>query len=209
MSTGILIPYLFGGTLIVFLASYLIGSVPFGLVLTRLSGMGDIRGIGSGNIGATNVLRTGRKDIAALTLLLDMLKGTLAVSLVPLLLQDTGISYFFVAALGVFAGHLWPVWLKLRGGKGVATYLGIILALSPFTGFGFVVIWLSVFSATKYSSLSAVIAALVAPVIAAMLGNQPVALLLFILALFLIFKHKENIRRLLNGTESKISFKNE
>lgn len=201
--------------LIAFSFGYLLGSIPFGLIFAHLAGLGDVRNIGSGNIGATNVLRTGRKDIAALTLLFDMLKGTLVVLIAQLLLRHTGIysDYYyggalalliFVAAFGAFIGHLYPVWLKFRGGKGVATFLGITLGFVPLAAFGFAVIWLSIAALTRYSSLSAVVAGFAAPLIAWFAGEEMTAIFLFLLALLLLLKHKDNIRRLLKGEESKI-----
>jgi glycerol-3-phosphate acyltransferase PlsY len=182
------------------LAGYLIGSIPFGIVFTRLAGLGDLRNIGSGNIGATNVLRTGRKDIAAATLIFDVLKGTFAV----LLARMWGMDVAVIAALGVFIGHLYPVWLKFKGGKGVATYLGIVLGFSLSGFIIFAACWLCVAWITRFSSLAAILASLVTPLALLVLGNGALALLLGALSCFLIWRHRENIHRLLKGEESKI-----
>lgn len=183
---------------------YLLGSVPFGLLLTRSAGTADIRGIGSGNIGATNVLRTGRKDLAAATLLGDALKGTLAVMVAAYLIGPEGGIF---AGLGAFVGHIFPVWLGFRGGKGVATFLGVALGLAWPGALAFAVVWLLVAYFTRYSSLSALVASLASVLVIALLGNGPVALLMAILAVLLWAKHHQNIRRLLNGTEGKIGAK--
>src|SRR3954454_1553321 len=148
---------------------YLLGSIPFGLLLTRAAGLGDLRAIGSGNIGATNVLRTGHKGLAAATLLGDALKGTLAVLIAALYGRDLALA----AALGAFLGHLYPVWLKFQGGKGVATYIGILLALAWPVGLGFCLVWIAVAALTRYSSLSGLIASAVSPVALWMLGDRP------------------------------------
>jgi glycerol-3-phosphate acyltransferase PlsY len=180
---------------------YLLGSIPFGLLLTKFAGTQDIRGIGSGNIGATNVLRTGRKGLAAATLLGDALKGTFAALLV---------SYFFgrdlalFAALGAFLGHLYPVWLGFSGGKGVATYIGILLALAWPVALVFCLIWLVVAAFTRYSSLSGLLASAIAPIMLWMLGYKPEALLVALLTVLLWIKHRSNVSRLLAGTEGKI-----
>lgn len=183
---------------------YLLGSVPFGLILTRLAGTKDLRSIGSGNIGATNVLRTGRKDLAAATLLLDALKGTVAVLVAR---HYAGEAAAMAAAAGAFIGHIAPVWLHFRGGKGVATFLGVTLGLFWPAAIAFAVVWLGAAWYTRYSSLSALMAS-VGTVIAAMaLGPNTLALLLALLAILLWLKHHENIRRLLDGTEGKIGAK--
>jgi glycerol-3-phosphate acyltransferase PlsY len=180
---------------------YLLGSIPFGLVLTKLTGGPDLRGIGSGNIGATNVLRTGRKGLAAATLLLDMLKGTAAVMIA---------AYFFgsdaslAAGLGAFLGHLFPVWLKFRGGKGVATYIGILLGLAWPVALVFCGIWLAVAAATRYSSLAALIASAATPVAAWMMTAGQAAPLLAAMTVMLWFMHRANIARLMAGRESRI-----
>lgn len=183
---------------------YLLGSVPFGLLLTRSAGTADIRGIGSGNIGATNVLRTGRKDLAAATLLGDALKGTLAVVVA---LHVFGPEGGIAAGLGAFVGHIFPVWLGFRGGKGVATFLGVALGLAWQGALAFAIVWLLVAYFSRYSSLSALVASLATVLVVTLLGNEPVALLMAVLAALLWAKHNQNIRRLLNGTEGKIGAK--
>jgi glycerol-3-phosphate acyltransferase PlsY len=182
---------------------YLLGSVPFGLVLTRLAGLGDIRTIGSGNIGATNVLRTGHKGLAAATMVLDALKGTAAV----LLAWRYGPNTALVAALGAFLGHLFPVWLGFKGGKGVATFLGCLLAVAWKAALAFGAIWLAVAAATRYSSLASLVASVATPIVLWSLGERQAAEMFAVLGVILIAKHHQNIRRLLSGTESKIGAK--
>ena len=183
---------------------YVLGSVPFGLILTRLSGAGDLRAIGSGNIGATNVLRTGRKDLAAATLLLDALKATAAVVSASFLF---GPSTALAAAAGAFFGHLYPVWLRFRGGKGVATFLGGLLGACWPAAIVFALVWLAVAAATRYSSAAALAASLAAPLAAWALGAGPVAIVFAALAALLWIRHSANIARLLAGTETKIGKK--
>ena len=190
--------------LIAFILGYLLGSIPFGLILTRLAGTQDLRSIGSGSIGTTNVLRTGRKDLAAATLIGDMLKGTIAVILAG---YFGGPDAAMVAALGAFLGHLFPVWLKFRGGKGVAVYIGVLLGLLWPAALLFCLIWLAVAVITRYSSLSALIASLVTPVLLWWFGQLALAALFAVLTLLVFFVHRENIKRLLAGTESKIGQK--
>jgi acyl phosphate:glycerol-3-phosphate acyltransferase len=185
---------------------YLLGSIPFGIILTRLSGGPDLRTIGSGNIGATNVLRTGNKKLAALTLLGDMLKGTAAVLLAGWLLG--GKSAALAAGLGAFLGHLFPVWLRFKGGKGVATFLGILIGLKWSIALIFAAIWLSIAYLSKYSSLSALTASLLTPLLLWFwLRDVQAAGLMAVLALLLWFMHRENIARLLSGREGKIGQK--
>ncbi len=179
---------------------YLLGSIPFGIVLTKLGGTADIRAIGSGNIGATNVLRTGRKGLAAATLLGDALKGTLAVLIAALYGRDLALA----AALGAFLGHLYPVWLKFHGGKGVATYIGILLALAWPVGLAFCLVWIAVAALTRYSSLSGLLASAVSPVALWVLGDYPGALVMALLTVLLWIKHRANLARLVNGSEGKI-----
>jgi glycerol-3-phosphate acyltransferase PlsY len=180
---------------------YLLGSIPFGLLLTRLAGTQDLRAIGSGNIGATNVLRTGRKGLAAATLIGDALKGTVAVLLV---------WYFFnrdlalLAGFGAFLGHLFPVWLKFHGGKGVATYIGLLLAFAWPISLAFCLIWIAVAAITRYSSLSGLVASAITPALLWMLGASDVALLFASLTALLWLQHRGNIKRLLDGSEGKI-----
>lgn len=183
---------------------YLLGSIPFGLLLTQAAGLGDVRKIGSGNIGATNVLRTGNKGLAAATLLLDGLKGTAAV-----LIAD---AYFgqvpaMLAGLGAFLGHLYPVWLKFRGGKGVATYIGVVLGLLWQGALVFAAVWLAVAYLSRTSSLSALVASVIAPVSMLLMGHPEVAALAGLMTLLLLWTHRANIRRLANGEEPKIGAK--
>ena len=182
---------------------YLLGSIPFGLLVTRAAGLGDVRKIGSGNIGATNVLRTGNKGLAAATLLLDALKGTLAV----LVAQRWGVEAGIAAGFGAFLGHLFPVWLGFRGGKGVATYLGVLAAFSWQAGLVFAVAWLAVAFLSRYSSLSALAATVAAPVALHLLGLPSHAVVLGVMSVVVFIKHRANISRLLAGTESKIGGK--
>jgi glycerol-3-phosphate acyltransferase PlsY len=180
---------------------YLLGSIPFGVLLTRLTDAGDLRKIGSGNIGATNVLRTGRKGLAAATLLGDMLKGTVAV----LLARWWGPDAALAAGAGAFLGHLFPVWLGFKGGKGVATYLGVLLGLAWPAALAFAAIWLTVAFVSRYSSLSALVAAAAIPLLFLTYGQWREAALFAVLSAALIAKHHENIRRLIAGTEGKIN----
>jgi acyl phosphate:glycerol-3-phosphate acyltransferase len=180
---------------------YLLGSIPFGLILTRFGGTADIRSIGSGNIGATNVLRTGRKGLAAATLLGDMLKGTVAVLLTYHLF---GKDLAILAALGAFLGHLFPVWLRFRGGKGVATYIGVLLALAWPAATVFGVIWIALAALTRYSSLAALIASAAVPVFLWFNGDQQEAQLFALLTVLIWIMHRANIARLVSGTEGKI-----
>ena len=183
---------------------YVLGSIPFGLVLTRLAGLGDVRKIGSGNIGTTNVLRTGRKDLAAATLLLDALKGTVAV----LIAWRWGLDGAIAAAAGAFLGHLFPVWLGFRGGKGVATYVGLVLAFSWIAMLVFAVLWIATAVLTRYSSLAAIVAVIGAPIALWLLGLPAAVPVLFaVLSIITLAKHHANIRRLIAGTESKIGAK--
>jgi acyl phosphate:glycerol-3-phosphate acyltransferase len=185
------------------LAGYMLGSIPFGLLLTRAAGLGDVRAIGSGNIGATNVLRTGRKDIAAATLLLDALKGTAAVLILAQFSPKAGA----VAGCFAFFGHIFPVWLKFKGGKGVATFLGCLFGFAWPAGLAFCAIWLAVAYISRYSSLSALIASALSPAVLWLLGLPAHALLLAVMAAILWWKHKENIARLRAGTEGRIGQK--
>ena len=188
------------------LFGYLCGSIPFGLLLTRLAGTDDIRSIGSGNIGATNVLRTGRKGLAAATLIGDALKGTLAVLASKHL---WGSEVALVAGGAAFLGHLFPVWLGFRGGEGVATYIGVLLAVAWPVAIGFGVVWLTVAALTRYSSLAALMASAATPVVLWSLGHLPQALLFVFLTLMTWIMHRSNIERLLRRTEAKIGKANE
>lgn len=193
-----------GFPIVAFLIGYLCGSIPFGMILTRLAGTQDLRSIGSGNIGATNVLRTGRKGLAAATLIGDMLKGTVAVIIAG---YFGGPDAAMVAALGAFLGHLFPIWLKFRGGKGVATYIGVLLGLFWPAAVVFAVIWLATAFTSRYSSLSALVAAFVTPIFLWWFGHNALASLFAVLTLLLFYMHRENIKRLQAGTEGKIGEK--
>lgn len=189
---------------VAFVIGYLLGSTPFGLVLTRLAGTQDLRSIGSGNIGATNVLRTGRKGLAAATLLLDALKGTAAVVIAGYI---AGPNAAMLAGLGAFLGHLFPVWLKFRGGKGVAVYIGIMLGLFWPGAVVFCLIWLATAFTTRYSSLSALVAAFITPLFLWWFGQLALAALGAVLTLLLFYMHRENIKRLQSGKEGRIGEK--
>ena len=237
MSSSLLVPLL-----IACVFGYLLGSIPFGLILTRAAGLGDVRKIGSGNIGATNVLRTGNKKLAAATLFLDGFKGFLAVALVWLYVKQVLVPSFLTAnpdilqrlvsapgsgvrlddllqaasplaaapmaaGLGAFMGHVYPVWLGFKGGKGVATYIGVLLGLSLQFGLAFCGLWLAIAAVTRYSSLSSLGAAVVIPAAVWLTGDYRLALLLALMSLLLMWTHRENIRRLSGGTESKIGAK--
>lgn len=182
---------------------YALGSIPFGLIFTRIAGLGDVRSIGSGNIGATNVLRTGRKGLAFATLLGDALKGTAAV----LIAAQLGEGPALAAGLGAFLGHLFPVWLGFKGGKGVATLIGLLIAFSPAALLAFAIVWLGLAFVFKYSSLSALAASAVTPVVLWVLGLPAVAVLFVVLGLLLWWKHTPNIKRLAAGTEGRIGQK--
>ncbi len=189
--------------LVAAISGYLLGSIPFGLVLTRLTGQGDIRRIGSGNIGATNVLRTGSKGLAALTLLFDVGKGLAAAAIA----QRWAPQAALVAGLCAILGHMFPVWLGFRGGKGVATALGVLIAVAWPVALVALLIWLAVAFYSRYSSLAALIAAVVSAVIAPFLADRATAILIAVIALLLILRHHANIRRLIAGRESRISFR--
>jgi acyl phosphate:glycerol-3-phosphate acyltransferase len=181
---------------------YLLGSIPFGLLLTRFSGLGDVRAIGSGNIGATNVLRTGRRDLAAATLAGDCLKGTVAVLVCGALFGADGAM---VAGLGAFLGHIFPVWLKFKGGKGVATYVGVLIGLAWPAAIVFAVVWGATAYFSRFSSLSALVASLITPpVLIFFLGDNRVGGLFVVLTIVLWWRHADNIRRLVAGSEGRI-----
>ena len=189
--------------IIVTIGGYLLGSVPFGLVLTKMAGLGDIREIGSGNIGATNVLRTGNKFLALLTLLLDIGKGAIAVL----------ITEYFYPGLGLYAGgaaflgHLYSIFLKFTGGKGVATFLGLMIALNPIIGFSCIAGWVITVAIFRISSLSALVAASVSPVLSLYLQEKSLAILAILLCILIFIKHKDNIKRIMSGNEPKIGKK--
>lgn len=194
MTYGLILALVFG---------YLLGSIPFGLLLTRAAGLGDVRKIGSGNIGATNVLRTGNKGLAAATLLLDALKGTAAVLIAGHFAPDLAIW----AGLGAFLGHLFPAWLGFKGGKGVATYLGVLIGLAWQVALIFAVVWLVMAFLFRFSSLAALTAAVVVPIALYFLSAPQIAALFVVMSVIVFIKHRENISRLLAGTEGKIGAK--
>ena len=189
---------------VAFVLGYLFGSIPFGLVLTKLGGTQDLRSIGSGSIGATNVLRTGHKGLAAATLLLDMLKGTAAVVIAG---YFGGPNAAMLAGLGAFLGHLFPVWLKFRGGKGVAVYIGVLIGLFWPAAIVFCVLWAGTAATSRYSSLSGLVASFVTPIFLWWFGHPALASLFAVLTLLLFYMHRENIKRLQAGTESRIGQK--
>ena len=189
---------------VAFILGYLFGSIPFGVILTRLAGTQDLRSIGSGSIGATNVLRTGHKGLAAATLILDALKGTAPVIIAG---YYAGPNAAMLAAFGAFLGHLFPVWLKFRGGKGVAVYIGVLIGLFWPAALVFCALWLATAFTTRYSSLSALVAAFVTPIFLWWFGHPALALLFAVLTLLLFYMHRENIQRLQAGTEGKIGAK--
>ncbi|NDW06310.1 glycerol-3-phosphate 1-O-acyltransferase PlsY [Jiella sp. 40Bstr34] len=191
----------FGWAIVCLAGGYASGSIPFGLVLGYVFGLGDIRKIGSGNIGATNALRTGNKAMAALTLLGDILKGTVPVFVA---LYYLGPFYAAAAGVGAFLGHVFPVWLGFKGGKGVATYLGILLGIAPLGVVVFAIAWLSVAYLTRFSSLAALVATLLVPIAYFFLGYPAAALLTAVLTVLVYIRHHANIRRLMAGTEPKI-----
>jgi glycerol-3-phosphate acyltransferase PlsY len=197
------------GPALALLVGYAMGSIPFGILLTRIGGAGDLRSIGSGNIGATNVLRTGRKGLAALTLLLDLAKGTIAVIAAERLFPGGAA----LGAVGALLGHLYPVWLRFEGGKGVATFLGLVLGFSIVGQLhwsapaAFAFIWIAALALTRYSSVAGISAALLAPVAAAVLDRFDLALLFLGFGLLVCWKHRGNLERLLAGTESRVGGK--
>jgi glycerol-3-phosphate acyltransferase PlsY len=182
---------------------YLLGSIPFGLLITRAAGLGDVRKIGSGNIGATNVLRTGRKGLAAFTLLLDALKGTAA----ALVGSYFGLEFGIAAGFAAFVGHICPVWLGFKGGKGVATYLGVLAGLAWKAAVAFAVVWLAIAFLLRYSSLAALIATLAVPILLFFTGRTDLAIVFAVMSAITWMKHRANIARLAAGTESRIGSK--
>jgi glycerol-3-phosphate acyltransferase PlsY len=189
---------------VAFILGYLLGSIPFGLILTKLAGTQDVRSIGSGNIGATNVLRTGSKGLAAATLVCDILKGTLAVIVAG---SYAGPDAAMLAALGAFLGHLFPVWLKFKGGKGVAVYIGVLIGLFWPAAIVFCAVWISTAFTSRYSSLSALVASFVTPIFLWWFGHPALASLFALMTLLLFYTHRENIKRLQAGTEGRIGEK--
>tara|TARA_Y100000816_G_C25917625_1_gene478551 strand:+ start:43 stop:621 length:579 start_codon:yes stop_codon:yes gene_type:complete len=184
---------------IIIIISYLLGSIPFGFLLTKIFLNKDIRKIGSGNIGATNALRTGNKTLGYATLILDILKAIIPVIFVKIYYSE----YLYISSLCVFLGHVFPVWLKFRGGKGVATYIGILCCINIYLGISFGIVWLITFVMFKYSSLSSLIGALTIPIINFLFFNDQIFYFFIIMFILIFYTHRENIKRLLNRTESK------
>ena len=184
---------------LIILVSYLFGSIPFGLLLTKIFLKKDIREIGSGNIGATNVLRSGNKILGYSTLVLDILKAVLPILYIKFFMND----YLYISALSIFIGHVFPIWLKFKGGKGVASYLGILCCLDIFTALIFGVVWISVFVLFKFSSLSSLLASLTIPIFHFFYNSNSDYYFYFMMFILIFFTHRENIKRLRNNTESK------
>ena len=184
---------------LIILVSYLFGSIPFGLLLTKIFLKKDIREIGSGNIGATNVLRAGNKILGYLTLVLDILKAVLPILYIKFFMND----YLYISALSIFIGHVFPIWLKFKGGKGVASYLGILCCLDIFTALIFGVVWISIFILFKFSSLSSLLASLTIPIFHFFYNSNSDYYFYFMMFILIFFTHRENIKRLRNNTESK------
>ncbi len=191
--------------LLLIILFYLIGSLPFALILTKLSGLGDIRNIGSGNVGATNVLRTGNKLLAIIVLSLDILKGLIPYLIINIYFNELSLlNKIFLCHFAVL-GHIYPIWLKFKGGKGVATYIGFLFGLNPYIAISFLLIWLVVAYMSKYSSLGSLVGIFVAPAYFILINFNLIISIFFIyLSFVIVIKHKENIKRLINKTESKI-----
>ena len=185
--------------ILIVLVCYFLGSIPFGFILTKFFLKQDIREIGSGNIGATNVLRTGNKSVGYLTLLLDILKAVIPVIFIKINFSE----YLFISSLSVFLGHVFPIWLKFKGGKGVASYLGILFCINYILGFVFILVWFLIFLIFKYSSLSSILATFTIPVFYYFFINNENYYFFIIMFILIFFTHRENIKRLLNNTESK------
>ena len=183
---------------------YFIGSIPFALILPKLFGLGDIRNIGSGNLGATNVLRTGNKYLAFGVLCLDILKGLIQFILLNLFFDNIGLLHTILLCHFAILGHIFPFWLKFKGGKGVATYIGFLFGINLFLGLSFITVWMVIALIARYSSLSSIIASLIAPIYFFINNNNHICIFLLYLFLIIILKHRENIKRLINRTENKI-----
>ena len=191
--------------LLLIILFYLIGSLPFALILTKLSGFGDIRNIGSGNVGATNVLRTGNKLLAIMVLSLDILKGLIPYLIIHIYFNELSLLNKIFLCHFAIIGHIYPVWLKFKGGKGVATYIGFLLGLNPYIAISFLLIWLVVAYMSKYSSLGSLVGIFVAPAYFIFINfNFNISIFFIYLSFVIVIKHKENIKRLINKTESKI-----
>ena len=183
---------------------YFIGSIPFALIVPKLFGLGDIRNIGSGNVGATNVLRTGNKYLAFGVLCLDVLKGLIPFFLLNLFFDNIGLLHTIILCHFAILGHIFPFWLKFKGGKGVATYIGFLFGINLFLGLSFITVWMVIALIARYSSLSSIIASLIAPIYFFINNNNHICIFLLYLFLIIILKHRENIKRLINRTENKI-----
>ena len=183
---------------------YFIGSIPFALILPKLFGLGDIRNIGSGNVGATNVLRTGNKYLAFGVLCLDVLKGLIPFILLNSFFDNIGLLHTILLCHFAILGHIFPFWLKFKGGKGVATYIGFLFGINLFLGLSFITFWMVIALISRYSSLSSIVASLIAPIYFFINHNNYISIFLLYLSLIIILKHRENIKRLINRTENKI-----
>ena len=183
---------------------YFIGSIPFALILPKLFGLGDIRNIGSGNVGATNVLRTGNKYLAFGVLCLDILKGLIPFILLNSFFDNIGLFQTLLLCHFAILGHIFPFWLKFKGGKGVATYIGFLFGINLFLGLSFIAVWMVIALISRYSSLSSIVASLIAPIYFFINHNNYISIFLLYLSLIIILKHRENIKRLINRTENKI-----
>ena len=183
---------------------YFIGSIPFALILPKLFGLGDIRNIGSGNVGATNVLRTGNKYLALGVLCLDIVKGLIPFFLLNLFFDNIGLLHTIILCHFAILGHIFPFWLKFKGGKGVATYIGFLFGINLFLGLSFIAVWMVIALISRYSSLSSIVASLIAPIYFFINHNNYISIFLLYLSLIIILKHSENIKRLINRTENKI-----
>tara|TARA_Y100000996_G_scaffold363574_1_gene307368 strand:+ start:162 stop:764 length:603 start_codon:yes stop_codon:yes gene_type:complete len=183
---------------------YFIGSIPFALIVPKLFGLGDIRNIGSGNVGATNVLRTGNKYLALGVLCLDIVKGLIPFFLLNLFFDNIGLLHTIILCHFAILGHIFPFWLKFKGGKGVATYIGFLFGINLFLGLSFIAVWMVIALISRYSSLSSIVASLIAPIYFFINHNNYISIFLLYLSLIIVLKHRENIKRLINRTENKI-----